>query len=244
MSGGYAPGASPGGMSAGSGQTTQVGLSAARLSPKDREVLCHTFCECRRIGIATKAGTIQRQRCVQMRLGLPNEVSKMQTGVPTEYRPEQPYDMTTQPPEPIMDYDDPLEPHSSIRQWIKDVWPDKGKKYQKGDVRRPDVVIVNDPSKPPVQSNIKTVVEMKFPGDSYGPDQEDDYIEIAGSPSKFAHLGAADCGCGNDDGQKKTARSKQSARQSDLDELFGGNSSAPGSPPLPPMPLPPLPAFP
>ncbi|MFP3506673.1 VRR-NUC domain-containing protein [Burkholderia sp. SIMBA_062] len=242
MSGGYSPGSSAGGMSQG-GQTTQVGVSAAKLSPKDRKVLCHTFCECRRIGVATKAGTIQRQRCVEMRLGLPNEVSKMQTGVPTEYRPEQPYDMTTDPPEPIMDHADPLEPNTGIRGWIKDVWPSKGKKYEKGDVRRPDVVIVNDPSQPPVQSNIKTVVEMKFPGDAYGPDQEDDYIEIAGGPSKFVHLGAADCGCGDDNGQKETSRSRQTASQSDLDELFGTGTSAPGAPPLQPMPLPPLPAL-
>ncbi|KWI64073.1 hypothetical protein WT75_29695 [Burkholderia stagnalis] len=242
MSGGYSPGSSSGGMSQG-GQTTQVGVSAAKLSPQDRKVLCHTFCECRRIGVATKAGTIQRQRCVEMRLGLPNEVSKMQTGVPTVYRPEQPYDMTMNPPEPIMDYDDPLEPNTGIRQWIKDVWPSKGKKYKKGDVRRPDVVIVNDPSQPPVQSNIKTVVEMKFPGDTYGPDQEDDYIEIAGGPSKFVHLGAADCRCGDDNGQKETSRSRQTASQSDLDELFGTGTSAPGAPPLPPMPLPPLPAL-
>ncbi|MCA8372534.1 VRR-NUC domain-containing protein [Burkholderia multivorans] len=243
MSGGYSPGSAPGGMSP-CGQTTQVGVSAAKLSPKDRKVLCHTFCECRRIGVATKAGTIQRQRCVEMRLGLPNEVSKMQTGVPTEYRPEQPYDMTTDPPEPIMDYDDPLEPNTGIRQWIRDKWPSKGKKYEKGDVRRPDVVIVNDPTQPPVQSNIKTVVEMKFPGDTYGPDQEDDYIEIAGSPSKFVHLGAADCGCGDDDdGQKKTSRSRQTASQSDLDELYGTSPSAPGAPPLPPPQLPPLPAL-
>ncbi|HKT96494.1 MAG TPA: VRR-NUC domain-containing protein [Paraburkholderia sp.] len=240
---GYTPGSASGGMSPGEGQTTQVGASAARLSPKDREVLCHSFCKCKQIGVATRAGRVQRQRCVQMRLNTANEVSKMETGVPTEYRPEQPYDMTEEPPAPIMDYDDPLEPHSSIRQWIKDVWPDKGQKYQTGDVRRPDVVIVNDPSQPPVQSNIKTVVEMKFPGDKYGPDQEDDYIEIAGSPAKFAHLGAAECGCG-DDGKKETASSKQPAQQSDLDELFGGGSSAPGSAPLPPTPLPPLPAIP
>ncbi|KIX44650.1 hypothetical protein SY87_19485 [Burkholderia pseudomallei] len=238
---GYAPGSSPGGMSP-EGQTTQVGASAARLSPKDRKILCQTFCKCRQIGVATRAGSVQRQRCVQQRLDLANEVSKMETGAPTEYRPEQPYDMTTEPPSPIMDYDDPLEPHSSIRQWIRDVWSSKGKAYQAGNVRRPDVVIVNDPSRPPVQSNIKTVVEMKFPGDRYGPDQEDDYVEIAGGPSKFAHLGAAECGCGDDDGQKQTSSSTQRAPQSDFDELYGGSSNAPGSPPLPPISPAPFPA--
>ncbi|QGA37240.1 VRR-NUC domain-containing protein [Burkholderia glumae] len=231
---GYAPGSSSGGMSP-EGQTTQVGASAARLSPKDREVLCHTFCKCRQIGVATRSGRVQRQRCVEQRLGLANEVSKMETGAPTEYRPEQPYDMTTDPPAPIMDYDDPLEPHSNIRQWIRDVWPSKGTQYQSGDVRRPDVVIVNDPTQPPVQSNIKTVVEMKFPGDRYGPDQEADYVEIAGGHSKFTHLGATECGCGDDDGEKQTSSSRQRAPRSDLDELYGGGSSAPGGPPLPPV---------
>lgn len=240
---GYAPGSSSGGMSPGDGQTTKVSVSAARLSPKDREVLCHVFCKCRSIGVATQAGRIQRQRCVEQRLDFANDVSKDGTGVPTEYRPEQPYDMTEEPPAPIMDYDDPLEPHSSVRQWIRDVWPSKGKQYQSGDVRRPDVVIVNDPSQPPVQSNIKTVVEMKFPGDRYRPDQEDDYIEIAGSPAKFAHLGVTECGCGDDDGQKKTAPSRQPAPQSDLDELYGGGSVSPGGPPLPPMPPTPAPAW-
>jgi hypothetical protein len=79
---------------------------------------------------------------------------------------------------------------------------------------------------------------MKFLGDRYGPDQKDDYIEIAGGPSKFVHLGAADFGCGDDDGQKQTSRSRQSARQSELDDLFNGNSSAPGGPSPPPVPCP------
>ncbi|MGU3779400.1 VRR-NUC domain-containing protein [Burkholderia metallica] len=217
-------------------------MSSSKLLPKNREVLCHTFCECRRIGVATKAGTIQRQRCVDMRLGLPNEVSRMQTGVPTEYRPEQPDGMTTSPPEPIMDYGAPLEPNTGIRQWIKDKWPTKGKKYEKGDVRCPDVVIVNGPAQPPVQSNIKPVVKIKFCGDTYSPDRQDNYIEIAGGPSKFVDLGAADCGRA-DDGQKKTSRSRQTASQSDLDELYRTSPSAPGAPPLPPPRLQPLAAL-
>jgi hypothetical protein len=31
-------------------------------------------------------------------------------------------------------------------------------------VRRPDAVIVNDPTQPPTQGNIKKVVEIKFQG--------------------------------------------------------------------------------
>lgn len=241
---GYTAGSASGGMSPGDGQTTQVGLHN-RLSPKDRAVLCSVFCKCKIIGVATKKGRVQRQRCVQMRLNAANEVSKLETGAPTEYRPEQPYDMSKEPPAPIMNFDDPLEPHTKLRDWIGQAWPGGLKKYKAGagNVRRPDVVIVNDPSEPPYQSNIRTVVEMKFPGDHYGPDQRDDYVEIAGSPAKFVHIGPAECGCGDDDAQKQTAPAKQTAPQSDLDDLFGSSSTA-GSSPLPPMPLPPLPAIP
>lgn len=73
---------------------------------------------------------------------------------------------------------------------------------------------------------------MKFLGDRYSPDQEEDYVEIAGSPAKFARLGPVECGCDDDDGSKETASSRQGVPQSDLDELFGG-SSASGSPLLP-----------
>ena len=69
------------------------------------------------------------------------------------------------------------------------------------------------------------------------------HIEIAGGPSKFVHLGAADCGCGDDEGQKKTSRSRQTASQSDLDELYGTSPSAPGAPPLPPPHVQPFPAL-
>lgn len=231
---GYGSGSTTGGMQP-EGQTTEVGVSADHLSPKDREVLCQTFCKCKAIGLATPSGRVLRQRCVEQRLDTVNAVSKIETGSPTEYRPEQPYDMTTDPPSPIMDYDDPMEPHSSVREWIRNVWPSKGTTYRSGDVRRPDVVIVNDPTQPPVQSNLRNVVEMKFPGDRYRPDQEDDYIEIAGAHAKFVHLGAAECGCGDEKGQKQGASSKQRAHESDLDELYGGGRNAPGGPPLPPM---------
>lgn len=223
--------------------TSPVGLSGG-LSPRERKTLCGVFCKCKLIGVATKSGSIQRQRCVQMRLNADNEVSKVATGSPTEYRPEQPYDMTKAPPAPIMDLDDPLEPTPSLRDWIDNFWPGGRRKYKasEGNVRRPDVVIVNDPSEPPYQSNIKTVVEMKFPGDSYGDNQERDYVRIAGSRSKFAHLGVENCGCDDNQSQRQTASSPQTAPESDLDELYGGDGTARSSG-LPALPAAPLPLF-
>lgn len=235
----YGPGSMTGGVSP-EGQTTPVGVSG-RLSKKDRMVLCQVLCKCKKIGVATRNGRIQRQRCVQQRLDFANEISQMGTGAPTEYKPEQTYNMKAVPPEPVTDPDDPLHPHSDIRQWINDYWPGGRKKYKagQGNLRRPDVVVVNDPTQPPVQSNIKMVVEYKFPPDDFSRDQRQDYIEIAGSESKFMRLGPAECGCGNDDqnGQESTQRQSKSST-SDLDDLAGqsGGSSLPGggSLPLPP----------
>ncbi len=56
-------------------------------------------------------------------------------------------------------------------------------------VRRPDVVIVNDPTKPPTQDNIKQVVEIKFPPDKMDERQELAYIRIAGDETKLVEMG-------------------------------------------------------
>ncbi|PBQ13745.1 hypothetical protein CCL09_23290 [Pseudomonas congelans] len=62
-------------------------------------------------------------------------------------------------------------------------------------VRRPDVVIVNDPTKPPTQDNIKQVVEIKFPPDKMDERQELAYIRIAGDETKLVEMGPGDCDC-------------------------------------------------
>ncbi|WP_454689798.1 VRR-NUC domain-containing protein [Achromobacter aloeverae] len=97
--------------------------------------------------------------------------------------------------------------HDWLPGWIKKWWdsPDEQGsqrppfKAGKGFVRRPDVVIVNDPTKPPTQDNIKQVVEIKFPPDKMDKRQEDAYAEIAGSRSKLEVLGPDDCDCNQPD---------------------------------------------
>ncbi|WGS54918.1 nuclease (plasmid) [Paraburkholderia sp. D15] len=249
MSGGYSGGSSVGASAAGEGQTTVVG-SRQGLSPEEKQKLCDLMCKCGRIGVIypTKTGSrVLRQKCVAQRLDADNSVSKAMTGKPTEYMPEVAYDMSPKPPEPpvpIMSDHDPLTRHSSMIDWIRSQWPGgmggyvKGKKAGLDQIRRPDVVIVNDPNQPPVQSNIKAVVEMKF-DDEFGYGQEMSYRRIAGDKSKYVALKRADCGCGDDDPQKTTARSAKT--QTDMDELFGNkagglNASGPfGLPSIPPV---------
>ncbi|MCZ2900400.1 VRR-NUC domain-containing protein [Burkholderia thailandensis] len=243
---GYSGGTAAGGMRTGDGQTTVVGAKSG-MSAEDRKVLCSLMCKCGRIGVATRGGTrILRQKCVAQRLNFANETSRVLTGKPTEYVPEVAYDMSPKPPAPpvpIMSDDDPLTPHNSLLDWIRDKWPGgiggyvKGKKAGLDQVRRPDVVIVNDPSQPPVQSNIKAVVEMKF-DDDFGKGQELAYKRIAGSDSKYAAVERADCGCGDEEPQAKPAQSAQT--HSEAEDVFGDNAggtarSGPfGMPPLPP----------
>lgn len=245
----YGQGSAPGGMSPGDGQTTQVGVNGS-LSEKDRAILCSVLCKCKAVGVATRNGRIQRQRCVQQRLDAANEISRIETGAPTEYSPEQTYNMKTRAPEPVTDPDDPLRPHSDLRQWIKDFWPGGQSAFKKrdGNLRRPDVVIVDDPTQPPVRSNIRQVVEFKFPPDDYSRNQERDYIRIAGSRSKFVPLGPAECGCGDDKPSGKRSTRTQSKTSMDMDELLGGSggSTLPNGGGLPPA-MPPgsqPPAFP
>ncbi|NIF74787.1 VRR-NUC domain-containing protein [Burkholderia sp. Ap-962] len=246
----YSPGSTIGGMSS-EGRTTRVYVRH-RLSKKDHVVLCQVLCKCKKIGISARDGRILRQRCVQQRLDFANEISRMETGTPTEYKPEQTYNMKAVPPEPVTDPDDPLRPHSDLRRWIEKYWPGGRKKYKagQGNLRRPDVVIVNDPAQPPVQPNIKMVVEYKFPPDDFTRDQRQDYIEIAGSESKFMRLGPAECGCGDDQNSHESAQRQSRSSTSDLDDLAGqsggisasplpGNSFPPPSPgSLPPVILP------
>lgn len=50
--------------------------------------------------------------------------------------------------------------------WISKYWDEDPEhppfKPGKGMIRRPDVIIVQNPNRPPTQDNIKQVVEMKF----------------------------------------------------------------------------------
>ncbi|NTZ86235.1 VRR-NUC domain-containing protein [Burkholderia metallica] len=243
MSGPYSGGSAVGGSGSGEGRTTIVGAKAG-LSPDDKKVLCDALCKCSSIGVATRGGgRILRQACVAQRLDLANETSRMMNGKSTEYLPEVSYDMRQEPPAPIMSDDDPLQPHDSLLDWIRDKWPGRMGGYRRDKraggpgVRRPDVVIVNDPSQPPVQSNIKKVVEMKF-DDTFGNGQQRAYIRIAGSESKYVPLSRADCGCSERQSETQSAHATQS--HSATDDVFENNagsqrSTGPFGLPLPPQ---------
>ncbi|MCM5680545.1 VRR-NUC domain-containing protein [Schlegelella sp. S2-27] len=100
------------------------------------------------------------------------------------YKPEINYDMTKNPPEPIMDSTIETKGHDWLPGWLRKWWPEDPEhppfEPGRGMVKRPDVIIVKDPTKPPTQDNIKKVVEIKFPPDKVSEEQKDAYEVIAG----------------------------------------------------------------
>lgn len=110
-------------------------------------------------------------------------------------------------PEPIMDKVVATKNRDLFPTWTQKLWPQDPTrpvpyKAGRGYTRRPDVVIVKDPTKPPTQDNIKQVVEMKFPGDPYGQGQREEYIRIAGDRSKMVPLELKDCDCNQPEPEK------------------------------------------
>lgn len=184
-----------GGMSAG-GSTTVVKIGQPRVGAFDKTVLCTAICKCKDAPSVGQDGRQLRQICVSNAL---KGVDKAM-GHQSPYKPEVNYDMTKNPPAPIMDSTIDTKPHDWLPGWIGKYWDTEnptGSEYKagRGLIRRPDVVIVNDPSKPPTQDNIKQVVEMKFPPDELSQSQRDAYTKIAGGPQKFAKLEPNNCDC-------------------------------------------------
>lgn len=62
---------------------------------------------------------------------------------------------------------------------------------------RPDIVVVNDPTRPPTPDNIKDIYEVKFPPDDWGATQFEDYQTITGREA--IELTPQKCGCDGDE---------------------------------------------
>lgn len=181
------------------GTTTTVPIGKPGVPLTDRLALCPAVCKCKDAPGKGRDGRDLKQVCVSSVLAA---ADKSLDGK-SIYKPEVSYDMTRTPPRPIMSSGADNQPHPWIPGWIAKWWELPGPKepqrppFQPGQgmIRRPDVVIVNDPTKPPTQDNIKQVVEIKFPPDKLDERQEQAYIQIAGSRAKFATLEPDDCNC-------------------------------------------------
>lgn len=229
----YASGSGSGSVAKGPGQTNTVRLRPNTLDPQDRQAICSAICKCNAMPSVGSAGQTLKQQCVSGRLKAADALADNQS----PYKPEVNYDMSKDPPAPIMDSSLATKAHDYLPGWIQKYWPGGLGGYTPGvgNIRRPDVVVVNDPSLPPTQDNLKSVVEIKFPPDTVDAKQQAAYEEIAGDPSKVVTMGPADCGC-SDDADNQTDSSSSTAAQ--LGKLFSQGLSNYAHGGLPPAPVP------
>lgn len=180
-----------------------VAIDNDALDPQDKEVICKAICYCHSVPNKGKTEQNLHQSCVSERL---KELDKF-LSYQSPYKAEVNYDMHRNPPAPIMEKGIITKVHPYLPGWIKKYWEEeKGYSFESGQgmVRRPDVVIVKDPTKPPTQDNIKHVIEIKFK-DRINKGQKDDYPIIAGDPNKVKKLDPDKCDCGSDDENGKTS---------------------------------------
>lgn len=234
----YAQGPGYGSTGPGDGRTNIVRSRRNTLDASDRQALCSVICKCNSMPTIGADGQKLRQQCVSGRLKAADAIS----GNQSPYKAEINYDMSRDPPAPIMNSAMATKAHDYLPGWIQKYWPGGLGGYTPGvgNIRRPDVVIVNDPSLPPMQDNIKNVVEIKFPPDRRDVKQQEAYARIAGDSSKVALMQPLDCGC-SDGGNEQSAPSTNRVTSSDLDNLLGpglGSYMQGTSPPMPAVPSP------
>jgi hypothetical protein len=169
----------------------------------DDILLCRVMCCCSENPSVSTEGRNMRQQCVHEVL---TRADLFQI-LGSRYKSEISYDMTAtdeagqRRPRPFMHRDaagaDTTGPST--------YWQGRARSeiegYQggRGMVRRPDVVIVRNPSMPPTQDNIERIVEMKFVGDVPDRDQKTAYAEIAGNKKKVSlMIEGENCFCNDD----------------------------------------------
>lgn len=158
----------------------------ALLRQVDEKILCAVLCCCRDSPVVSSSGRSDlRQECVKQTL----DVAEGLTGHHSRYKAEISYDMKTEPPTPLMHRggDGHTRSHYPPAR-MNDAYGKDG--WTRGGVhlRRPDVVVARDPTRPPTRDNLDGVVEMKFPGDRMDPDQNRDYRRIGGPQAGFKVL--------------------------------------------------------
>lgn len=191
------------------GATTMAAINKPGLDPQDQAFLCNFICQCNQRPNIGSDGRSLKQVCVSTQLKTLDKLENYKS----IYKAEVSYDMGQDPPQPIMDSDIETKSHDWIPGWLqkKRNKPDENGNEQRpfkrgqGMIRRPDVIIVKDPTQPPIQENIKNVVEIKFPGDTWGRGQKESYITIAGNGTKLEELEPKKCGCGTGDNEPETS---------------------------------------
>ena len=185
----------------------EVGLS----DPLDTNYICQKICDChKQTDLIDKLGRKLKQRCVTARIQKDEEYIGR---FAWRYKAEVGYYMSN-PPKPLMSKDQPTRPSRfPLGRAMGDglLLRNLEGRTQKGMLRIPDITILKITGPEievmraagkidwdrfiPVQRNIESIVEIKFPGDELSPGQKADYPKIAGD-GEFIIMTIEDCDCG------------------------------------------------
>jgi len=177
----------------------------------DDKILCELMCCCTKNPcIGRVAKTKQKQSCVDATL----TAADAMLGFKSRYKSEFSYNMAERFPKPFMHRDElgqnTLEKSRRWQTRAKQDIPGYKGGEKDPDVRRPDVIIVKDPSIPPNRDNIDRVVEMKFKNDPWGYGQAQAYERIAGGSKKLIPMEeGGNCNCSEDDDGDSEGKEKQ-----------------------------------
>ena len=150
----------------------------------DTKLVCMVMCCCGDFPEAGAADQNLMQSCVNGVF----QTADQELDHKSRYKSEISYIMNPDgggPPSPLMSQTT-VDTRAS-QNWILRAAQSLGSSWIKGTgmVRRPDLVIVDDPCLPPTQGNIERIAEMKFKGDANDLRQNLAYEKIAGSPEKY-----------------------------------------------------------
>jgi hypothetical protein len=190
--------------------TSSNGRNVALSDSVDKTYICQKLCDCNeKTDIVDKLGRKLKQRCVTTRIRRDEEFIGQ---FAWRYKAEVGYFMS-RPPKPLMSKENPVRAsHFPIGRAIGDALPlrDLEGRWQKGMVRIPDITVLKISGVEieamrasgnidwdrfiPVQRNIHSIIEIKFPGDKLSRGQLRDYPKIAGD-GEFIVMTMNDCNC-------------------------------------------------
>lgn len=180
-------------------------------TPLDKGYLCSKVCMCNAgTKLRDRLGRELKQRCTTVSIWEDEDGNQLVW----RYKAEVGYSMKANPPAPLMSRE---QPNRASRFPLGRAMGDGLLKRQfegrpqKGLLRIPDCVVLKVTGAElasmcsaghidwkqliPVQSNIDTVVEIKFAGDELSREQLNAYQRIAGDKAKFRLLETSDCDC-------------------------------------------------
>lgn len=210
----------------------------------DDKLFCAVMCCCKKGASKGAADQDLKQQCVD---DVFTSADK-ELGWKSRYKSEISYVMnpasTPGQPMPLMSQTSgiPTKPtdywQGRARQQLGDGWiPGAGM------VRRPDIVVVDNPALPPAGANIERVVEMKFDGDVSDPEASTAYRTIAGNRlDKFSVMraggapqpGDQKCDCDDEDNKRYVpvltpeAQAEQERKAQTIKRAAGAGAAAAG----------------